>query len=423
MHDIAMKTNSIYTKEADLLEKDLQLNRFIEYAGKGNKAGMEKLLEIGGLDYNARSILFENRSALDQAAAQGQTQIVDYLIKLPAIRLDNDEGSSLHYAVHSGNVDVVEKLLKANADFTVKDSSGDTPIQTAIQMGYPHIVKVFMDWGVPLAGYDLMFELAQYAEAEKVKSRNRLAYEIEKHVKLFVFEIMIGLKPNQDKIDPASVDKLIDEFIETIFLGFGIEFNRVKLIRKELSGNVFLLFREISDIFTSLEPESENLKPVNSELLDLLHRVRNVAAVSDVQLKISREAFGTAIVNADMVGLFEAANQLLLFVRNKSFLDTNFSIESFLLPLAKKLINANLDKDMSDSWGLDPVQWAQVYGYKSIAALFESQDKSAENVLATKEYRLPQYGLQTKKHSKNVCITEVEHEPSGNFDISFLTQM
>lgn len=71
-------------------------------------------------------------TALHWAADHGNEAAVALLLgndNCPMDAQDNDGQTALHYAASCGHAEVVELLLKANADRTIKDADGLTAAQ------------------------------------------------------------------------------------------------------------------------------------------------------------------------------------------------------------------------------------------------------------------------------------------------------
>lgn len=89
-----------------------------------------------------------SQSALHLSAANGQYQIVEFLIKyLNPVDVNalTDEGSTpLHWAALNGHLKIVEKLLEAGADATIKNSSGRSPVTLAEQQSHLEVVQVLL---------------------------------------------------------------------------------------------------------------------------------------------------------------------------------------------------------------------------------------------------------------------------------------
>jgi ankyrin repeat protein len=55
---------------------------------------------------------------------------------------DNEGYTPLHWACHCGNADIVEYLMSAGADVTIRNEEGLTPGQVAQRTGHVELVKL-----------------------------------------------------------------------------------------------------------------------------------------------------------------------------------------------------------------------------------------------------------------------------------------
>lgn len=89
----------------------------------------------------------------------------DVLKNAPAVlnQVDTPGWSGLHYAVHAHHLDVVEFLLKKNADPNTLNGAGETPLAIAVVKNYPEYVRLLIEAGADakivnrqnLSSYDL----------------------------------------------------------------------------------------------------------------------------------------------------------------------------------------------------------------------------------------------------------------------------
>lgn len=79
------------------------------------------------------------------------------------------EATPLLIAAQSGKIEILKLLLKAGADFNMKDAYGDTPIHLAISEGHVEIVKLLIDAGIDinLKDYDGSTPLHSAANKDK----------------------------------------------------------------------------------------------------------------------------------------------------------------------------------------------------------------------------------------------------------------
>lgn len=70
---------------------------------------------------------------------------------------DNFNWTSLHFACHGGQRDIVEFLLNNGALLDAQSSNGGTPIMRAIESSKPDVVQFLIDKGLVLIVYILDF--------------------------------------------------------------------------------------------------------------------------------------------------------------------------------------------------------------------------------------------------------------------------
>lgn len=89
------------------------------------------------------------RTALHEAAGQGDTAIVAFLLKHGAKidRKDMQGRTPLHSAVMGGSLKVTEMLLAAGADANTPDNFGDTPLIAVCTKGIDAIAKLLVEKG------------------------------------------------------------------------------------------------------------------------------------------------------------------------------------------------------------------------------------------------------------------------------------
>jgi ankyrin repeat protein len=97
--------------------------------------GSPLVVATGLVNHRARmvKVLLENGARPDGNCTSQCIHRSDYL------------GTPLYHLVHVGDVESVHLLLRFGADPDVKDSSESTPLQKAIQYGYPDIVRALLE--------------------------------------------------------------------------------------------------------------------------------------------------------------------------------------------------------------------------------------------------------------------------------------
>ena len=92
------------------------------------------------------------------AAKKGQFELVDHFLKMgcPSDMENSLKETPLHLAssfytrAHSGNVDVIERLLNAGAKLDARTEWGDLPIHYAARWGTHQVMEFLFDQGTPV---------------------------------------------------------------------------------------------------------------------------------------------------------------------------------------------------------------------------------------------------------------------------------
>ncbi|MFP3020789.1 ankyrin repeat domain-containing protein [Wolbachia endosymbiont (group A) of Pogonocherus hispidulus] len=89
---------------------------------------------------------FNPPDTLHSAAEKGDFYLTVYILSKGADLNAQDEcnWTPLHYAVYSGNVDIVRFLINQGANYNITDNEG-TPVYYAFQYGHVRIVKYFIE--------------------------------------------------------------------------------------------------------------------------------------------------------------------------------------------------------------------------------------------------------------------------------------
>ena len=113
-----------------------------EAAGKGDTAAVRAVLEK--LPPNSKT-----GACLIIAARNGHTETVRYLVGLPEVDVNHQDGiyTALDSAVREGHPDVVQMLIDAGADIETKDCDGHSPLHWACRSGVLEVVKMLVEAG------------------------------------------------------------------------------------------------------------------------------------------------------------------------------------------------------------------------------------------------------------------------------------
>ena len=95
------------------------------------------------------------RTCLMLAAGRGHTETVRYLVGLPDVELNREEGkTALHCAVEENCADIVQVLIAAGADMDTKDYTGLSALHYACNHGLIDIVKMLVEAGAGVRAAD-----------------------------------------------------------------------------------------------------------------------------------------------------------------------------------------------------------------------------------------------------------------------------
>ena len=117
--------------------------QFLELCRNGDANGVTRALNAG-LSANVKDK--DGRSALMYAAAYGNVETVNVLLKAGADVAYYGGSALMHAAVH-GKVDNIDALLKAGADVQAKNNSGATACMLAARNGHALAVNMLLKAG------------------------------------------------------------------------------------------------------------------------------------------------------------------------------------------------------------------------------------------------------------------------------------
>lgn len=117
----------------------------LHWACAENRFEAVKLLLESGADPNARDS--HQGTPLHQASAQGFIDVVKFLLehKADPNAQAHDSSTALHLAVEFDKLRIARRLVKYGADITLRDSSGETPVDAAKRKNSPHLIHLMND--------------------------------------------------------------------------------------------------------------------------------------------------------------------------------------------------------------------------------------------------------------------------------------
>lgn len=98
------------------------------------------LLENGALPFS--EINNRGETVLTLAFKEKNTEMLGYIVKYSADKSDIKGNTILHYAARYADEDTVKRLLKFNLNKNVKNLSGETPYQTAVNWKHPKVAEL-----------------------------------------------------------------------------------------------------------------------------------------------------------------------------------------------------------------------------------------------------------------------------------------
>ncbi len=110
-------------------------------AAMKNHVQAARALVDAGADVNAG---FPNDKPILVAASSGSIDVIKYLISLPKVNInqrDNGSYTPLWYASFKGHLTVVQALVEAKADLTIKGFDGNTPLSIAKEKKHEAIAQ------------------------------------------------------------------------------------------------------------------------------------------------------------------------------------------------------------------------------------------------------------------------------------------
>lgn len=115
----------------------------LHYAAAGGQEALAAELLDTGADINIRSQA-DDTTPLHTATVKKQTAMVRFLIdRGAALDMATKSGwNACHLAAHEGDLETMQVLLEAGADWQAKNADDKTPLQLALANGYKEIVNL-----------------------------------------------------------------------------------------------------------------------------------------------------------------------------------------------------------------------------------------------------------------------------------------
>lgn len=124
---------------------DETVNRMFTAVRRGDVDGMARLVEDEPCLLEVRTLWY-NRTPLIEAAKEGQTGVVRFLLRRGADISANDiyGNTALHYAANGGYEELLSLLLSSGADVSRAGELGMRPLMVASKKGYIGVLRLFL---------------------------------------------------------------------------------------------------------------------------------------------------------------------------------------------------------------------------------------------------------------------------------------
>lgn len=146
-------------------------------AGRGNRNIVRMLVE-SRCDVDAKTTFNKelHYGALHEACFFRQTDMVSELLKqrASANAKNKKEQTPLHIAAVQGMHNICQMLVEANADITVEDNKGTTPLVAAMESGLYLYTKLFHLTGRTLKDLYMVAQLSAIASSEMLRDKSSL---------------------------------------------------------------------------------------------------------------------------------------------------------------------------------------------------------------------------------------------------------
>ena len=138
-------TDANWKENLKKLPENEQTALFFKYALEGNKKMLKFLNENCNININALDE--DDNTALMFAVKSGKSEVVDYLLKNNAdVNIRNKFGiTPLHLAVRKNALNLVEHILRYGADINITDNYEQTPLFDAIQENNAQMIAFLID--------------------------------------------------------------------------------------------------------------------------------------------------------------------------------------------------------------------------------------------------------------------------------------
>ncbi|XP_057653993.1 histone-lysine N-methyltransferase EHMT1 [Diorhabda carinulata] len=116
---------------------------------------LTSIITSSSLDLNMKLIEFNEGSLLHYAAYKGYLEICHLLISLrvPINDLDKEQNTPLMLAITTHKIDVVQYLVRAGSDITLKGTDGMTALHVSSKCGNLQACKILLETGASIKNY------------------------------------------------------------------------------------------------------------------------------------------------------------------------------------------------------------------------------------------------------------------------------
>ena len=118
----------------------------VKSAANGDVQKCEELLKRGDVDVNG---VFSSHTALQAASQNGHVDVINILMKFNAnVEIEDKDGDrAVHHAAFGDEPLVITVLAKAHADLNARNKRRQTPLHIAVNKGHIHVVRKLLELG------------------------------------------------------------------------------------------------------------------------------------------------------------------------------------------------------------------------------------------------------------------------------------